>query len=135
MDIEQCLYVGIVTSYGETPGTVRVSRPDHEDRVSAEIQVLQRFTKENKEWIMPAIGEQVLVIQLPNAGRQGASDGYVIGGVYNESDQPVESEPKVINLKHNDGCYIRFDGEGNIELHASGDIKITVGGQVKVDKG
>lgn len=133
MDIEQCIYKGIITGYEGSQ--VRVSRPDHEERVSAPLTVLQKFARDNKQWSIPAIGEEVLVIQLPNAGRKGVGEGFVIGGIYNKEDIPLEDDMAVISLKHKDGSYIRFDGQGNIELHATADIKITVGGQVKVDKG
>lgn len=132
MDIKA--YIGVVSSYGEQPGTVRVTQFDKEGKVSAELPVLQLCTLENKFAHMPAIGESVLVMPLENAGSKNVGDGYVIGSFYNEKDVPKETSNEAISLNMKDGSYLRFDGEGNLEIHATKNIKITVGGKVTVDK-
>ena len=127
-------YIGIVTSYGERKGTVRVTRYDKDGRVSAELPVIQTGCAGNKNYMMPKIGESVLVLNTNNAGAKNIADGYVIGSYYNEVDNSEQDDQKVMIMKNEDGSYIKFDGEGNIEIHATGNIKITVGGKVTVDK-
>ena len=41
MDIEECIFVGIVCSYGSSPDTVIVRRPDKDDRTTAELRQKQ----------------------------------------------------------------------------------------------
>ncbi|MBR1730381.1 MAG: hypothetical protein IJ728_12760 [Selenomonadaceae bacterium] len=135
VNLNELFYIGVVTSYGETPGTVKITRPDKDDRVSADLPVIQLCVKDNQFFHMPQINEQVLVLQLPNAGGKGVCDGYVLGAFYNEVDTSIEQNNEVYLLRMKDGCYIRFDGEGNIELHATKKFFVTVGEQVRMNKG
>ena len=133
VSMEELFYIGKVTSYGESAGTVRVTREDKDDRVSAELPVLQLSVQGNSFFHMPQIDEQVLVLQLPNAGGKGVGDGYVLGAFYNDIDKPEETDNDVISFKTKDGSYIKFK-DGNIELHAVKNLLITVGEQVRMDR-
>ena len=133
VSMEELFYIGKVTSYGESAGTVRVTREDKDDRVSAELPVLQLSVQGNSFFHMPQIDEQVLVLQLPNAGGKGVGDGYVLGAFYNDIDKPEETDNDVISFKTKDGSYIKFK-DGNIELHATKNLLITVGEQVRMDR-
>lgn len=133
VSMEELFYIGKVTSYGESAGTVRVTREDKDDRVSAELPVLQLSVQGNSFFHMPQIDEQVLVLQLPNAGGKGVGDGYVLGAFYNDIDKPEETNNDVISFKTKDGSYIKFK-DGNIELHAAKNLLITVGEQVRMDR-
>ena len=133
-NLEEYFFVGIVSSYGEAPATVRVKRPDRDDRVSAELPVIQLCVQGNSFFHMPKINEQVLVFQLPNAGDKGVNDGFVIGAFYNEINVPAEKDNDSISLTMENGSYLRFNKNGDVELHAAKNFLITVGGQVRIDR-
>ena len=118
-DMGEYIFVGQVSSYGKTPGTVIVRRPDKDDRTTDELYVMSRCTKETKDWWMPDIDDQVLCVLLPNTSGKGPGAGFVIGAFYSDVDAPAESED--LDLGDFD---ISEDG-GNIEIHASGSLKLT----------
>ena len=122
--LSQYIFIGIVSSYGETPGTVIVTRPDQEDRTSAELYVMSRCTKNTKDYWMPDIDEAVLCILLPNTGGKGPGEGFVIGAHYSEVDAPAETDTSVRSIRYKDGSYYVNDN-GAITLHASKSLTLT----------
>ena len=124
-ELSQYIFIGIVSSYGtEHPGTVIVTRPDQEDRTTAELYVMSRCTKETKDYWMPDIGEAVLCILLPNTSGKGPGEGFVIGAHYSEADVPAESDTSVRSIRYKDGSYYVNDN-GAITLHASKSLTLT----------
>lgn len=123
-NLGQLLFIGYVSSRNDAKGTVIVTRPDKDGQVTNELRVLQRGTKEAKEYWMPAIDDQVLCLRLPNVSGKGAGAGYVLGAFYSDTDAPEESDADVRSVRFPDGSYIRYD-HGNIEIHATGNITIT----------
>ena len=121
--LSECIFIGQVSSYGKTPGTVIVRRPDKDDRTTAELAVMSRCTKETKDYWMPAIDEQVLCILLPNTSGKGPGEGFVIGAFYSEADPPKERDPNVRSIRYKDGSYI-VNNNGEMEIHASKALKI-----------
>jgi len=125
MDIRDLFRVGRVSSQNGPKGTVRVTFPDKDDLVSGELPVIVIGSHGTKEYHIPEVGTQVLCCFMPNPSGRGMNDGFVIGGFYSEGDLPEETDPKVRCIKLPDGCYIKFDGAGNIEIHATGNLKLT----------
>ena len=134
VNLEELFYIGIVTAYGKAPCTVRVRRPDKDDRVSAELPVIQLCVQGNSFFHMPKIDEQVLCIALPNAGGKGVGEGFCLGAWYSEEDKPTEIDNDTISLTMENGSYLRFNKNGDVELHAAQNFLITVGGQVRIDR-
>ena len=122
--VSEYIFIGQVSSYGSTPGTVIVRRPDKDDRTTAELAVMSRCTKETKDYWMPAIDEQVLCVLLPNTSGKGPGEGFVIGAFYSEEDPPKESDPNVRSIRYKDGSYI-VNRDGAMEIHASKSLKLT----------
>ena len=123
-ELTKYIFIGIVSQYGEKPGTVIVTRPDQDDRTSGELYVTSRCTKETKDYWMPDIGEAVLCILLPNTSGKGPGEGFVIGAHYSKTDTPAESDTSVRSIRYKDGSYIVNDN-GNIEIHASKHLLLT----------
>ncbi len=123
-ELSKYIFIGIVSQYGETPGTVIVTRPDQDNRTTAELFVLSRCTKETKDYWMPDINEAVMCILLPNASGKGPGEGFVIGAHYSEVDAPAETDTSVRSIRYKDGSYIVNDN-GAIEIHASKSITLT----------
>ena len=76
--------IGKVSSVNAGSGMVRVTYPDKDDSVTAELPVFS-FTDEYK---MPKVGSQVLVVHLSN----GTSAGVCLGHYWNKSNKPLVSE-------------------------------------------
>lgn len=123
-ELSKYIFIGIVSQYGKTPGTVIVTRPDQDNRTTAELFVLSRCTKETKDYWMPDINEAVMCILLPNASGKGPGEGFVIGAHYSEVDAPAETDTSVRSIRYKDGSYIVNDN-GAIEIHASKSITLT----------
>ena len=123
-ELSKYIFIGIVSQYGETPGTVIVTRPDQDNRTTAELFVLSRCTKETKDYWMPDINEAVMCILLPNTSGKGPGEGFVIGAHYSSVDAPAETDTSVRSIRYKDGSYIVNDN-GNIEIHASKHLTLT----------
>lgn len=123
-EIFQYIFTGVVDKYGEQPGTVVVTRPDQDDRTSAELHVISRGTKATKDYWMPAIGDEVLCILLPNASGNGPGEGFVIGAHYSDVDAPEETDTNTRSVRYKDGSYI-VNKSGAMEIHASKSLVIT----------
>ena len=128
MDIkmEEFIFIGIVCSYGKSPDTVIVRRPDKDDRTTMELYVISRCTHLTKDYWMPDIDDQVLCILTPNHSGKGPGAGYVIGAIYSSEDPPVEDDTNVRSIHYKDGSFIRLDmGTGEMQIHASKHLEIT----------
>lgn len=123
-ELSKYIFIGIVSQYGKTPGTVIVTRPDQDNRTTAELFVLSRCTKETKDYWMPDINEAVMCILLPNASGKGPGEGFVIGAHYSEVDAPAETDTSVRSIRYKDGSYIVNDN-GAMEIHASKSLTLT----------
>lgn len=125
MDIRDIFRIGKVSSVNGANCTARVTFPDKDDMVSAELPIVVVGSHGTKGYWVPEVDTQVLCCFLPNPSGRGMNDGYVLGGFYSTEDPPEETDPKVRCLKLPDGCYIKFDGAGNIEIHATGNLTLT----------
>jgi phage baseplate assembly protein V len=132
IDLSQYIFVGLVSTLNPSEGTVVVVRPDKDNRPTAPLRVLQRGTKETKEYWMPAIDDQVLCILLPNSSGKGPSEGYVVGAVYSDVDPPSEDAATTRSIKFPDGSLIQYKG-GDINIHAAGNVNITSGGVINLN--
>ena len=109
MDIRDIFRVGKVSSVNASNCTARVTFPDKDDLVSQELPII-------------VIG---LCCFLPNASGRGMNTGFILGAFYSAADPPEENNKKVRCLKVPDGSYIKFEGNGNVEIHATGNLKLT----------
>ena len=75
---EKLIRIGKVSSVNYDQGMIRVTYPDRDDSVTAEIPMFS-FTDEYK---MPKVGSQVLVVHLSN----GAAAGVCLGHYWNEKN-------------------------------------------------
>ena len=125
MDIRDVFRIGKVSSVNGAACTVRVTFPDKDDMVSAELPIVVVGSHGTKGYWVPEVDTQVLCCFLPNPSGRGMNDGFVLGGFYSTEDPPEESDPKVRCIKLPDGCYIKFDGAGNVHIHATGNLTLT----------
>lgn len=70
--LKDIVRIGTVSSVDMSSRTARVVFPDKNDMVSGSLKIV----KQEEIWL-PAVGQAVLCLYLPN----GESDGFVIGGI------------------------------------------------------
>ena len=127
-ELTKYIFIGVVSQYGEKPGTVIVTRPDQDNRTTAELYIVSRGTKETKDYWMPVIDDQVLCLLLPNVSGKGPSTGYVLGAIYSETDRlPTGAEPSAIILDHPGDMVLNIGGTfrvnaGTLDVHGGGDV-------------
>lgn len=129
-DVRSLIRVGRVSSVNAGNCTARVTFDDEDNLVSAELPIIVPCSKDNKQYWLPDIDTQVLCIFLPHSSGKGVNDGFVVGAFYSTVDAPAEAEETIKSLKLKDGSYVRYDGHGNIQIHAAGDITITADGNI-----
>ena len=134
MDIKRLIRVGTVSSVNEAAGTVRVAFAAQDDMVTYELPVITRGSKNNKDYWLPDVDEQVLCIFLPNVSGRGVCEGFVLGTFYSSVDAPVEGSVDVHAVKYGDGTIIKHDrSTGKLTINATGDIDIIAGGKITIN--
>ena len=134
MDIKRLIRVGTVSSINAAAGTVRVAFAAQDDMVTYELPVITRGSKNNKDYWLPDVDEQVLCLFLPNTSGRGVCDGFVLGTFYSSVDAPVENSGDVHAVKYGDGTIIKHDrSTGKLTINATGDIDITAGGKITIN--
>lgn len=134
MDIKRLIRVGTVSSINAAAGTVRVAFAAQDDMVTYELPVITRGSKNNKDYWLPDIDEQVLCLFLPNTSGRGVCDGFVLGTFYSSVDAPMESSSDVHAVKYGDGTIIKHDrSTGKLTINATGDIDIIAGGKITIN--
>lgn len=113
MDINfsKIIRVGEVSSTNPATMTVKVVFPDEDNSVSDNLSVINRGSKNNKDYWMPDVGEQVLCVFPPNSRNRG----FVLGSFFSSVDVPptgVAQNKRI--LEHN----------GDLEINCTGNVKI-----------
>lgn len=113
--------VGEVSSTNSATMTVRVVFPDEGNSVSDDLSVINRGSKNNKDYWMPDVGEQVICIFTPNSRNRG----FVLGSFFSSVDvPPIGSAQNKRILEH----------KGDLEIRCTGNIKIT-GARIDLNEG
>ena len=111
--------IGKVSSVNAADGMVRVTYPDKDNSVTAELPVFS-FTGEYR---MPEVGSQVLVVHLSN----GTAAGIVLGNYWNKSAPPPVNSGFYKDLGGN--AYMECSG-GTLTIHAD---SIVLDGTTTID--
>lgn len=134
MDIKKLIRVGTVSTVNAAAGTVRVAFAAQDEMVTYELPVITRGSKNNKDYWLPDVDEQVLCLFLPNVSGRGVCDGFVLGTFYSSVDAPVENSGDVHAVKYGDGTIIKHDrSTGKLTINATGDIDIIAGGKISIN--
>lgn len=113
--------VGRVSSTNPQTMTVKVTFPDKNDMISADLPVLNRGSKSVKDYWLPDVGEQVLCAFLGN----GISQGFVIGSFFSKEDAPQVANQDIRRIDFGDGSFIEHN-------RASGDLNVTCTGNINL---
>jgi phage baseplate assembly protein V len=120
---------GIVVAVDEKTGKVRVQMPDL-GIVSNWLPVLHQKTHLDKSYWLPDIGEYV-IIAYDEEGEH--SDGYVLGAIYNEADNPPVASKDKYFIRFSDGTEIEYDRQQHqLRINVNGDITIEASGNITI---
>ena len=122
--LENLFFIGIVTELRPGEGMAVVRMPDHDDKPTAPLFVLQRGTAKTKHYWMPAIDEQVLCVRTPNFADKGMGEGFILGAIYSDVDAPMEDDAETRSVVFPDGSFIRYQ-KGEVSIHAAKGIRLT----------
>lgn len=123
---------GIVTEVGAEKGTVKVMLPDSGGIISKDLPILFKRTRDNQDYDMPSIDEQVFCVFLPN----GHEQGFVLGSSYSSVDKVPVTDGNQKHYEFKDGSSINYDFEkskltgkfaGNSEISIKKDEELKVG--------
>ena len=125
MDIRDIFRIGRVSSVNGTNCTARVTFPDKDDLVSAELPIIVIGSKGTQGYWVPEVDTQVLCCFLPNPSGSGLNEGFILGAFYSQQDPPEDKDENVRSIRFPDGSYFHFDGKGTIHIHASSHLILT----------
>ena len=125
MDIRDVFRIGRVSSVNGTNCTARVTFPDKDDLVSAELPIIVIGSKGTQGYWVPEEDTQVLCCFLPNPSGSGLNEGFILGAFYSQQDPPEDKDKNVRSIRFPDGSYFHFDGKGTIHIHASSHLILT----------
>lgn len=114
--------IGKISAIDYASGRVRVVYHDRDDAVTNLIPLL------SSEYLMPRVGDQVVVLHLSD----GSAAGIVIGRAWSEKNKPPESGAGLYrkDLSNESGeAFVRYKG-GVFKIHADtivldGDVTVT----------
>src|SRR5215831_5282100 len=114
----------IVTDKGANVRVIMPDKVDHNDQplITKPIPVLQTSTGKKRSFAMPRIGQNVLLVKLPN----GTSDYAAVGFFYTSNDPPPVTDPMLDYCEYDDGSTMKFDAnEGTLTWNFKGGISVT----------
>lgn len=76
----------------------------------------------------PSIGDAVEV----QFQEDDPEAGYLCQRFYNDSDRPLSVESGEFWLVHKSGSFLKFENNGNVELHTAADLNATVAGNADI---
>lgn len=124
--LSRYMRIGNISSVNEGAMSARVTFPDMDNTVSAELPILCQGSQNRKYYWLPDIGEQVVCLMMPNASGKGSNAGFIIGTFFNQKDKPIKTGANIRRGDFGDGSFIEHDkATGNITIHATGKVTIT----------
>ncbi|ABO49751.1 phage baseplate assembly protein V [Desulforamulus reducens MI-1] len=121
--------VGQISSVNPEKCTARVMFQDKSDVVSYDLPVMVRGSLNNKDYWIPAPGEQVICLFLSS----GVAQGFVLGSIYSEKDKPPVKDSNKRHISFSDGTKIEYDAATHtLTVNATGPVNIVAAGNVNV---
>jgi len=114
---------GKVVSTDPDAVTVKVKFDDIDEFTSYDLQVLNRKTKDDKDYQMPDIGEVVACLFLGS----GQMSGYVLGSVYTKNTLPPSNSQDKWVKEFKDGTRIEYDrAENKLNIEIKGETAVHI---------
>lgn len=112
---------GIVSSIDAAKCTARVTFPDRDEVVSAELPILQHNVGFARIYTMPEVGQAVLCAFMGT----GMEDGFILGSFYNAENPPPATDAGIHVIDFKDGGRIEYSG-GKFKI-SNADLEILNG--------
>ena len=129
-DLRSMLRFGIVSSVDASKCTARLTFPDRDNLVSAELPILQAAGAKNKFYCLPDVGDECVCL-CPN--NDDSNGGFIIGSFYHDKCAPPTTNPEVSAIKFSDGTTISYDrATHELRIDCVGTIRIN-GRQVMIN--
>lgn len=114
---------GIVSAVYPERCSCRVTFPDRDNLVSAELAILQPAGAKNKFYSLVDVGDSVVCLMCPNDAQ--GNGGYVIGARFDDKNPPPAQIQDISLIRFEDGTTISYDrAEHLLEINCVGNIKI-----------
>lgn len=104
-EVPSLIKIGEVSSINPAKCTARVVFDDEDGLVSYDLPVLQRNTLKNRDFAMPDIGEDAIVLFFG----EGQEDGVIIGSIYAGEVTPPESTEDRRTVVFDDDTRVCYD--------------------------
>ena len=125
---------GVVSEVIAERHSCKVTFPDRNNMVSAELPVLTLFAYNDKSYALPEVGSRVVVLSASNDLQSGG--GYVIGSLYTNENKPVENDESIYKVETADGFSMSYDKtskEFELKFFDGSTIKHTEDGDLEID--
>lgn len=114
---------GIVSAVYPERCSCRVTFPDRDNLVSAELAILQPAGAKNKFYSLVDVGDSVVCLMIPND--EHGNGGYVIGSRYDDKNAPPAQIQDISLIRFDDGTTISYDrAEHLLEINCVGNVII-----------
>ena len=120
-DIKSMVRFGVVSAVYPERHTCRLTLPDRNDLVSAEMPILAAGSR-NKYYSLPDVGDECVCI-CPNNDDSNA--GFVLGSFYHDKAEPPAQSQDISMIRFEDGSTISYD-------RASHELNIKINGRIKI---
>ena len=122
-EARQLVREGIVSVVYPERHSARVTFPDKDDVVSAELPVLTSCGSQNKLYSLPDVGESVICLFAGNDDLSGT--GFILGARYDDKNPPAVNSQDITRLDFKDGSYLQFDrAKSELKIECKGDVII-----------
>ena len=123
--------VGKVTEYDAAAQRARVNFPDM-GIISHWLPVINMNSLKTHDTHYLDAGEHVVCIM----NGTGTESGYVLGAIYDDKNKPQECGQDIRNVRYDDGTMISYDrGNHKLMIDVAGDIEMTASGNIKLTAG
>ena len=119
----ELIRIGMVSSTNPKENTVRVTFEDKDNLVSSELRILHRGSTANKDFWMPAVGDECVCIFPTNDDNY--CDGFIIGTLFNQKDKPNADKQEITRMDFADGTFIEYNSKSHtLQIECVGEIYI-----------
>lgn len=115
---------GIISSVDPEKCTARVTFPDRDNLVSAELPILQAVGLKNKSYLLPDVNESVVCLMMPNDPL--SRGGFILGSFFNDKSKPPAANQDISRIKFGDGTTISYD-------RAAHELRINCNGRIRIN--
>lgn len=114
---------GVVSVVYPERHSARVTFPDKDDVVSAELPILTPCGSQNKSYSLPDVGESVICLFSSNDDLSGT--GFILGARYDDKNPPAVNSQDITRRDFKDGTFIQFDrAKSELRIECKGDVII-----------